>query len=300
MTDNTDERGAVKLANSHFGGILALFERYNFTVSESTPLDIEVAVDPEMLGKVFEELVTGRHESGSYFTPRPVVSFMCREALKGYLSRFEKDQAAIEAFVDRGDPSGLHNPEGILQALKEVKVCDPACGSGAYMLGMMHELLRLRSALFKSDAKLDPKDMYQRKLEIIENNLYGVDLDPFAVNIAMLRLWLSLIVEFDGDAPPPLPNLDFKIGCGDSLTAPDPLAGGDDNMFVQRRNELANGIAALKGQFLNAHDFASKKRLHEKIDKAEAELGEFVTGEDIPANAFDWRIKFCEVFAVFV
>jgi len=121
------------------------------------------------------------------------------EARLKYLGRFEKDEAAVARFVDHDDPSGLHNPEGILQALKDVKVCDLACGSGAYLLGMMHELLRLRTALFKSNAMLDAKDMSQRKLEIIENNLYGVDLDPFAVNIAMLRLWLSLIVEYDGD-----------------------------------------------------------------------------------------------------
>lgn len=295
--DGYDVQGKVHIPNGAFAEVLDLFERYNFTISESTPLDIEVAVDPEMLGKVFEELVTGRHESGSYYTPRPIVSFMCREALKGYLGRFEKDEAAVARFVDHDDPSGLHNPEGILNALREVKVCDPACGSGAYLLGMMHELLRLRAALFKSDAKLDPKTMYQRKLEIIENNLYGVDLDPFAVNIAMLRLWLSLVIEYEGDTPPPLPNLDFKIGRGDSLTAPDPLAEGATNMFVQRRDELADQIIGLKRQYMNAHDYQKKQELRKKITQAEKDLAELAEGGTLPENAFDWRVKFAEVFA---
>src|SRR5205085_4543228 len=118
-----------------------IFARFNFTVTESTPLDIEVAVDPEMLGRVFEELVTGRHETGSYYTPKPIVSFMCREALKGYLeTKCAKESAdAIARFVDEHDASGLRDGEAVLEALKTVKCCDHACGSGAYLLGMMHE-----------------------------------------------------------------------------------------------------------------------------------------------------------------
>jgi hypothetical protein len=112
--------------------------------------------------------------------------------------------------VDEGDPSRLRDPEAVLNALRAVKVCDPACGSGAYLLGMMQELLRLREALFATRG-LDAITVYRRKLEIIQNNLYGVDIDLFAVNIAKLRLWLSLAVDFDGPTPPPLPNLDFKI-----------------------------------------------------------------------------------------
>lgn len=228
MADEDDVQGAVAVPNEAFGLILNdLFARFNFTVSESTPLDIEVAVDPEMLGKVFEELVTGRHETGSYYTPRPVVAFMCREALKGCLGQAltprpplpdsyasaagEGETAeAIARFVDERDTSGLRRPERVLDALREVKVCDPACGSGAYLLGMLHELLDLRSALFSSH-HLDAPTLYDRKLEIIQKNLYGVDIDPFAVNIARLRLWLSLAVDYEGETPKPLPNLDFKI-----------------------------------------------------------------------------------------
>ncbi|MGH8104248.1 MAG: DNA methyltransferase, partial [bacterium] len=218
--DEDDKDAKIRIPDEAIGAVLnELFSRFNFTVTESTPLDIEVAVDPEMLGKVFEELVTGRHESGSYYTPKPVVSFMCREALKGYLvTQLPGETAqAIAQFVEEQNASGLKNPEPVLEALRRVKVCDPACGSGAYLLGMLHELLDLRACLFVT-RKLDAISTYDRKLEIIQKNLYGVDNDPFAVNIARLRLWLSLAVDFEGENPPPLPNLDFKIEAGDSLT----------------------------------------------------------------------------------
>ena len=107
-----DARNAVHIPNDKFAEILALFERYNFTVTESTPLDIEVAVDPEMLGKVFEELVTGRHDSGSYYTPRPVVSFMCREGLKIRLqNKTDEVLETLQAFIDDGDATEIRNPE---------------------------------------------------------------------------------------------------------------------------------------------------------------------------------------------
>src|SRR5207249_7398387 len=108
----------------------------------------------------------------------------------------------------------------------------------------------LRQALFATRG-LDATTIYQRKLEIILNNLYGVDIDLFAVNIAKLRLWLSLAVDFEGAKPPPLPNLDFKIECGDSLTAPDPQK--IDDLFRQLLVDTANALATLKAQFLQTY-----------------------------------------------
>ena len=201
-----------------------LFDRFNFTVTESTPYDTEVAVDPEMLGKVFEELVNERHESGAYYTPRPVVSFMCREALKGFLAGADTglSDVDISEFVDAQNTDGISVADArkVAAALERVTVVDPACGSGAYLLGMMQELVDLQTTLFNAGA--DSKSIYDLKLEIIQRNLYGADIDDFAVNIAMLRLWLSLVIEYEGDKPEALPNLDFKIACGDSLLAPDP------------------------------------------------------------------------------
>ena len=139
-----DQRPGVVVPDAAIQPILEeLFAGYNFTITESTPYDVEVAVDPEMLGKVFEELVTGRHESGSYYTPRPIVAFMGREALKGYLvERVSGLAAEIAAFIDDNDAAGLSIPQAnaVLNALDRVTICDPACGSGAYLLGLLHEL----------------------------------------------------------------------------------------------------------------------------------------------------------------
>jgi len=292
-----DEDSVVSVPDEAVALILTdLFGRFNFTVTESTPLDIEVAVDPEMLGRVFEELVTGRHETGSYYTPKPIVSFMCREALKGHLGAelTEDPPETINAFVDGHDPEGLHDPEEALRALQNVTVCDPACGSGAYLLGMLHELLDLRASLFRA-RDLDARSTYARKLQIIQKNLYGVDVDPFAVNIARLRLWLSLVVDYDGDDdPPPLPNLDFKIEAGDSLIAPDPSGGLQTDMF---RNEQVSRLEGFKSDFLEAHG-EEKKRLRREIESLRAEIAGWAHPDAAGAtNGFDWQVEFAEIFA---
>ena len=284
-----DQSGAVHIPNAEFAEILNLFERYNFTVTESTPLDIEVAVDPEMLGKVFEELVTGRHDTGSYYTPRPVVSFMCRESLKICLrNKTDETPECLQAFVDDGDATEIRDPEKVLHALQTLRVCDPACGSGAYLLGMMSELLRLRDALFQSK-KVDSKTTYQRKLDIIQKNLYGVDKDEFAVNIAMLRLWLSLAVDYEEDIPEPLPNLDYKITTGDSVTgpAPEPPDGQlrpEDSLIQQIQEHTAN--------YLITHTNPEKQRLRETI----AELKRSLQGWSANRDEFIWQVEFSEVF----
>lgn len=293
--DGTDAR-ITEVPDEAFTAILGedgLFNRYNFTASENTPLDVEVAVDPEMLGKVFEELVTGRHEQGSYYTPKPIVSFMGRAALVEYLADTcpKEKREALEAFVHEHKPGTLRNPELVLDALRRVKVCDPACGSGAYLLGMLHELLELRTCLFRSDKKLDAHSDYERKLTIIERNLYGVDLDDFAVNIARLRLWLSLAVDFEGPVPPPLPNLDFKIEQGDSLAAPAPL---DVMRSFPAITDLVHRFNDLKRKHLRAHgDEADVYKA--EIKEVKEQLRTWLVTEG-PANAFQWAIEFAEVF----
>ena len=294
MEDADDVCGAASIDNKAFELIIhGLFERYNFTVTESTPFDVEVAVDPEMLGKVFEELVTGRHETGSYCTPKPIVSFMCREALKGYLQSAlpKESEEAVQRFVDEHDPEGLHDPEAALEALKRVRACDPACGSGAYLLGMLHELLDLRACLFAAKS-LDPVTVYERKLEIIQNSLYGVDNDPFAVNIARLRLWLSLVVEYEGDSPPPLPNLDFKIEQGDSLTAPDPSGGKQPDIFRRQQMEEFHD---LKGRYMVAHG-TEKSALRRLIDELKEQICAWAH-QGLDVTGFDWQVEFAEVMS---
>ena len=276
-----------------------LFDKFNFTVMESTPFDVEVAVDPEMLGKVFEELVTGRHDSGAYYTPRPVVSFMCREALKGYLqSRVGSlSEDAIRAFVDDRDTSGVSVSDAreIGRALDEVTVVDPACGSGAYLLGMMQELVELQTELY--NVVQDSRSLYELKLQIIERNLYGADSDQFAVNIAMLRLWLSLSIEYDdpGD-PPPLPNLDFKIVRGDSLLGPDPSPDNYGDLFRHQVNSVAERLADLKARFQNATG-GDKDDLRKEIESVQSDLTDALADSPAPKDAVDWRVQFGEVFA---
>jgi len=290
--DDDDKDGGIKVPDEAIRAILHdLFDHFNFTVTEATPLDVEVAVDPEMLGKVFEELVTGRHETGSYYTPKPIVSFMCREALKGYLesSRPKEKSESIAKFVEQHDPGALRDAEAVLEALRRVRVCDPACGSGAYLLGMLHELMDLRTCLF-STKSLDPISAYDRKLEIIQRNVYGVDIDAFAVNIARLRLWLSLAVEFDGDDPPPLPNLKFEIEEGDSLAAPGPQPGQ-----VSMWQEETDRLCKTKAAYIRAHG-DTKKTLEQKIISLKRSISSWTHHGDW-VDGFDWAVEFAEVFA---
>ena len=298
-----DRRGNVTVPDEAIRPLMTeLFEKFNFTVMESTPFDIEVAVDPEMLGKVFEELVTGRHDSGAYYTPRPVVSFMCREALKGYLegaltpalSQGEREQtaAAVARFVDDHDASGISISQAtaIQQALEVVTVVDPACGSGAYLVGMMQELVDLRVELYNQKLKQDARSLYELKLHIIERNLHGVDLDAFAVNIAMLRLWLSLAIEFEGDQPEPLPNLDFKIVEGDSLLGPDPSQISLDSHAIQQSN-----LGFLKSAYMRAKTAEEKSPLRQQIEEARQAIRNTLADANVPEGAVDWRIDFAEV-----
>ena len=275
-----------------------LFDRFNFTVMESTPFDIEVAVDPEMLGKVFEELVTGRHDSGAYYTPRPVVSFMCREALKGYLEGQGDTSLAPEAisrFVDAHETEDIQVAQArrLADALAQVTVVDPACGSGAYLLGMMQELIELQTTLY--NAGVDSKSLYDLKLEIIQRNLYGVDIDDFAVNIAMLRLWLSLAIDYEGEKPDPLPNLDFKVVCGDSLLGPDPSAGVEVQGTLGQDVEQFRRLGQLKAEYMRASLGSDKARLKGQIEELTGEIREAL-GVSAIDGVVDWRVDLGEVF----
>ena len=295
-----DRRADITVPDNAIEQVLTgLFDRFNFTVMESTPFDIEVAVDPEMLGKVFEELVTGRHDSGAYYTPRQVVSFMCREALKGYLEEQDTgaDADAIARFVDQREPAdvSLSAARRISEALSEVTVVDPACGSGAYLLGMMQELIELQNTLY--NVGVDAKGLYDLKLEIIERNLYGVDIDEFAVNIAMLRMWLSLAIDYEGERPEPLPNLDFKVVCGDSLLGPDPSSGAEVQGTLGQDIEQFRRLGELKGEYLSAFTDTDKKRLRQEIDELNGRIRDAL-GVAAMDGVINWRVEFAEVFAL--
>ena len=242
----------ILLDDSVFGKILGTFDRFNFTVKEDEPLEKEVAVDPEMLGKVFENLldVKDRKSRGAFYTPREIVHYMCQQSLINYLeTNTEVPIGDIEKFIQLGDfaldlmikeqeqikkygrsydidekyilPKSIkENYLKIDRLLRDVKIVDPAVGSGAFPVGMMNEIVKARSVLtvFFDGSEQENRTNYNFKRETIENSLYGVDIDSSAVDIAKLRFWLSLIVdESDITEIQPLPNLDHKIMCGNSL-----------------------------------------------------------------------------------
>ena len=295
-----DQRDGVTVPDDAVEPVLTeLFDRFNFTVMESTPFDVEVAVDPEMLGKVFEELVTGRHDTGAYYTPRPVVSFMCREAIKGYLEGLETGLTSevIVRFVDSHDTEGIQVAQArrVAAALEQVTVVDPACGSGAYLLGMMQELIELQTTLF--NAGVDAKALYDLKLEIIQRNLYGVDIDDFAVNIAMLRMWLSLAIEYEGDQPEPLPNLDFKVVTGDSLLGPDPSPSVEMQGVLGYDAEAVRRLGRLKAEYMRASLGPDKERLRHDIQETGGAIRDSLGVVGMANGGVDWRVEFAEVFA---
>lgn len=202
-------------SNKEGNGILDIFDLYNFTVYEDDPMDREVAVDPEMLGKVFENLLDEnlRKGQGSFYTPREIVHYMCQESLTNYLlSQSDLKETDIRALI-RKEEINFEDKDKIVidDLLSSIKVCDPACGSGAFLVGMLNEIISIRRQLSIQSSECSLKK------EAIENSIYGVDIDLGAVEIAKLRLWLSLVVDYELEDIEPLPNLDYKIMCGNSL-----------------------------------------------------------------------------------
>lgn len=338
MNDYDWENTELRIGNDILAEILDTFDLYNFTVREDEPLEKEVAVDPEMLGKVFENLleVTDRKSKGAFYTPREIVHYMCQESLINYLdtklnvahaSRLSNNndihnrdgcatlntipKADIEEFIRRGDiyidyalrneakrkqgdnVTGIYKqrelPDSIIKnavdidaLLNDIKICDPAIGSGAFPVGMMNEIVRGRYAL-SAYGEPDPnRTPYVFKRQCIQDCIYGVDIDPGAIDIAKLRLWLSLIVdEEDFASIQPLPNLDYKIMCGNSLLGVDM-----DNLFI---NEALSRIESLKNKYFDETNRDKKQELHKQIDDILFE----VTGQK---KCFDFKIHFSEVF----
>ena len=241
------------LPQDKFEKLFKTFGEFNFTVYEDAPDEQTVAVDPEMLGHIFENLLEDNKEKGAFYTPKEIVHYMCRESLLNYIysyTGYEDDEAyklRLQTYFDELDTSIFSSSElkQLDRALEDVKICDPAIGSGAFPMGLLHEIYNL---------KLPIEDKYGNrakspaaiKKHIIEESIYGVDIDPGAVDIARLRFWLSLVV--DEDIPQPLPNLDFKIICANTLI---PL--GD----FQAQTELAFGIEK-DGELDSIHSIAKK------------------------------------------
>ncbi|MCL4557990.1 MAG: hypothetical protein M1491_05070 [Deltaproteobacteria bacterium] len=313
----------LHLKNATFKAIFDdLLEKFNFTIAEDTPLDVEVAIDPEMLGKIFESLILQlekdpskdlRKLTGSYYTPRPIVHFMCQEAFKEYLvtqlSGVDKNKAAsmkekVDALVSLppadhlddeqiGGLQGLFTnaeAESLAQAIYNCKVCDPAVGSGAFLVGMLHEMI---TAIAKLDLITKGEDAlrqrnydYDLKKRIIESCLYGVDIQEQAVRLCELRLWLSLVVDYevDHDKPfdkairevPSLPNLSYRVVRGDSLL--ERLFGHvinlDQMAMDAKTKQIIESIQADKQSYFRESNAGEKHRLELKILAKQADLAE--------------------------
>ena len=207
------DKMAIKLPASLFDNLFRFLASYNFTVDENDPDDAEIGVDPEMLGKIFESLLEDNKAKGAFYTPKEIVRYMCKESLIAHLVSKLPDVSdkVIRTFVETHEMQPeLETCRDILESvLRDVKICDPAIGSGAFPMGLLNELWRCREALGTKLSRL------QLKKEIIENNIYGVDIERGAIDIASLRFWLSIVV--DSDKAEPLPNFDYKFMQGNSL-----------------------------------------------------------------------------------
>ena len=219
-----------------FSEFLEFLEQYNFTIDESDPDDTEIGIDPEMLGHIFENLLEDNKDKGAFYTPKPIVKYMCQESIIEYLyTWFEKNnlldseeenvllKSNIERFIKKHEGSAINDHEKtIARALKQVKICDPAIGSGAFPMGILLEIFSAVNLLYDhfTDStsevwELNKWNPARIKEHIIQNSIYGVDIEKGAVDIARLRFWLSLII--DEEEPRYLPNLDYKIVVGNSL-----------------------------------------------------------------------------------
>ena len=322
-----------------FENLLDFFARFNFTIDENDPLDAEVGVDPEMLGKIFENLLEDNKDKGAFYTPKEIVNYMCKESLIAYLvteaqqacevnkQRQENFEAAIRALVEdpemtvsrikRYDERQL---EVLSRALMEVKICDPAIGSGAFPMGLLNLLFKCRNAVNNAlGLSVPPAEL---KKDIIRNNIYGVDIEKGAIDIARLRFWLSIVVDLEN--PEALPNFDYKFMQGNSLL--EQFAGVDlSDMFATKATEgKGSGVQLISFDEVSSsqtilleslrHYFGmrtgeDKHQLRDKVNHAVVDLirakvneaPELISklqGLDVSANDqfFLWHTWFADVF----
>lgn len=295
-----------------FKELFKILERYNFTVDESTPLDIDLSINPEILGRIFENLLaeinpetgeTARKSTGSYYTPRAVVAYMVDESLTHYLEdKTDIDAKRISKLLSYNEdmPELTENEKmSLINALDKLKIIDPACGSGAFPMGILQkavlilqkidpdckmwvdkQISRIDEVYLRKllEQKLKKESLnYIRKLGIIQNTVYGVDNQPMAVEIAKLRFFLSLIVDVDVDDAKenrgiePLPNLEFKFVCANSLIAlpkdyvlfERDAAGNIENLINQLKKEIDVYFASTQDE---------KKTAIENIKRIKSEM----------------------------
>lgn len=305
-------------------GLIPILNRYKFTIVENTPIDQEIALDPELLGKVFENLLasyneetktTARKQTGSFYTPRPIVDYMVDESLKAHLTRCLTEKAGMKdddakagldllfTYTEQEHPFSEQEVTVLITAIDEVKILDPACGSGAFPMGVLHKLVYILGKLDPDNhrwkqtqlAKLDSahireereaafednNDDYLRKLSLIENCLYGVDIQPIAIQITKLRFFISLICEQktnrnkkENHGICPLPNLETKFVAADTLIG---LPIPEPDMFVRALiDPIEEKIECAVHNHFIAQNRKQKLKLQDEINTLQFELADVI------------------------
>ena len=314
-------------SNKPVRGLIEILKSYNFTIDENTPIDQEVALDPELLGKVFENLLasynpetatTARKATGSYYTPREIVDYMVDESLKEYFKTRlpEIAEEKIELLISYTEESPEFSEEEkkkIISAIDRIKILDPACGSGAFPMGILHKLvyilqkidqdnkywyelqyqktLKASEEVFKEKDKLEREEMlkeineafdesinypdYARKLYIIENCIYGIDIQPIAIQISKLRFFISLVLDQKFDKTKenfgirPLPNLETKFVAANTLIG---LEKPEHIFYTDEIKKLEEEIKKVRHKYFTAKTRTEKLRLQQKDKKLREEL----------------------------
>ena len=263
-------------------GLIPLLSSYNFTIEESSPDDLQVALDPELLGKVFENLLgsyneetqtTARNQSGSFYTPREIVNYMVDESLIAALGGTEDVRNLFS--------QGIRPPEArckiLSNKIKSLKILDPACGSGAFPMGILNRMVDLLTKLNEEDDTL-----YDLKLHLIENCIYGVDLQPIATQISKLRFFISLICECkrkdteENFGIPTLPNLETKFVAADTLLAKKEQDQQRNLFEDQRVDSTRTKLLEIRHKLFGARKSSEKKALRAEDKKLRERLAELL------------------------
>ena len=285
---NPDFEDAILTAKSNgfARGFLDFLDAFNFTVYEDSPDDHTVAVDPEMLGHIFENLLEDNKDKGAFYTPKEIVHYMCQESLTEYLCTTLQikdevaEREAVNHLLKNKVVADVLKPEiaELEKALDNVKICDPAIGSGAFPMGLLQEIYSIKELIaYETGKEWKPAET---KLNIIQNSIYGVDIEKGAVDIARLRFWLSLVV--DEEKPKALPNLDYKIVVGDSLISKfdgeiveidweRKSSVGKADEYVKNVQRLLVEVADKQKKYFNPNN-KNKKKLQAEIRNLKIEL----------------------------
>lgn len=308
--DEIDERTCTIPAD-YFKRLFDFFDQYNFTIDENDPEDAEVGIDPEMLGRIFENLLEDNKDKGAFYTPKEIVEYMCRESIIAYLLNGipERSHELIRNFVETLDADTLNDEQRkyLAKKLVDVKICDPAIGSGAFPMGIVNILSKIYLALGLV------RDRSKMKRHIMEQNIYGVDIEKGAVDIARLRFWLAMVV--DATEPEPLPNLHFKIMQGNSLLE---SYNGKDLSRLTKVNIGESGSLGLQNQdaellisslanYYSESDHGERAKIfNDIINNVRRQIFELTQSEDFMKDVDDlsandkfflWHTWFADVFA---